>query len=205
MNNSTDERWYTPRAQASTGRSSVQSFGTPRGSENLASTYSESDYYTPRWDSNHQGNSTQSQGILIPPQRAQRYSQMDIPRNDMHEHVESRVSNADADIFSLTRHGRVEEVDSLLLRGIHIDDRDHYGNAILHISCQNGNKKLMKLALRYGANIDICNFKGNTAMHFAYRYGYANTLGSYLQRKGANPTLQNLAGEICTDLGGTER
>ncbi len=106
---------------------------------------------------------------------------------------------------SYARHGRVEEVDSLLLRGVSVDVRDDNGNTILLISCQNGNKRLVKLALRYGADINLCNFKGNTALHFCYRYGYAKTLGSYLKRKGADDQIRNLNGATCEMLGGTER
>jgi len=154
-----DERWYTPRAQASTGRSSVHSYGTPR-SENVPSTSSENDFYTPRWESNDQG--------CIPPRHPQRFSRIDS------EDADSRGPNAissddGSNIFSLTRHGRVEDVDNLLLNGIPVDGRDNFGNTILHIACQNGNKKLLKLALRYGANMNIANFRGNTSLHFAFR------------------------------------
>ena len=107
-------------------------------------------------------------------------------------------------LHSYARHGRVEEVDNLLLRGVPIDIRDDNGNTILLISCQNGNKRLVKLALRYGADMNICNFKGNSALHFCYRYGYAKTLGLYLLRKGADDSIRNLNGETCEDLGGTE-
>ena len=187
-----DERWYTPRAQASTGRSSVHSYGTAR-SENIASTSSDSEFYTPRWESNHQA--------CIPPRHPQRFSRIDS--GDVESRGPNAISSDEGSIFSFTRHGRIEEVDNLLLKGRPVDGRDNFGNTILHIACQNGNNKLMKLALRYGANMNIANFKGNTALHFAYRYGYANTLGDYLQRKGADSTIRNLGGEICTDLGGT--
>mmetsp|Transcript_6084 Transcript_6084/g.11538 ORF Transcript_6084/g.11538 Transcript_6084/m.11538 type:complete len:127 (-) Transcript_6084:1432-1812(-) len=104
--------------------------------------------------------------------------------------------------YSLARHGRVEEVDLLVHQGVPIDARDDFGNTILCISCQNGNKAMMKLALRYGANINIRNFRGNTPLHFCYRYGYANTLGKYLLERGANASLRNLNGELCTDMSG---
>ena len=95
-------------------------------------------------------------------------------------------------------------MDNLLLRGVPVDVRDDNGKSILCVACQNGSKKLVKLALRYGVDINLCNFKGNTALHFCYRYGYAHTLGEYLKRKGADGAIRNLDGSNPEDLGGTE-
>ncbi len=78
----------------------------------------------------------------------------------------------------------MEDVDSLLLSGIPVNVRDDNGNTLLHTAAQNGNKKLIKLALRYGADMNLCNFRGNTALHYCYKYGNAKTLGAYLIRKG---------------------
>ena len=118
-------------------------------------------------------------------------------------YASEEVSRKDIqDIFSFTRHGRVDKVDSLLQRGVNVDTRDENGNTILAVACQNGSKRLVKVALRYGAQINACNFKGNTALHFCYRYGYADTLGEYLIGKGADVEIRN--GDGCTpqDLAG---
>ena len=63
------------------------------------------------------------------------------------------------DIFSYARHNRVEDVEGLLDQGVPVNVRDQYGNTILGISCQNGHKRIMKCALRRGADIDSCNYK----------------------------------------------
>lgn len=94
----------------------------------------------------------------------------------------------------------MKEVEMLLQQGVPIDARDEFGNTILCIACQNGNKNMIKLALRHGADMNICNFKGNTPLHFCFRYGYAKTLGRYLMQKGADASLRNINGELCTDL-----
>lgn len=72
------------------------------------------------------------------------------------------------DIFSFARHGRIEEIERLLTKGIPVDVRDTYGNTILITACQNGNKRVAKAVLRRGADINARNFKGNTPLHYCY-------------------------------------
>ncbi len=95
------------------------------------------------------------------------------------------------DIFSLARHGRYIELESLFLNGIDPDSKDNFGNTILIIAAQNGNKRIAKMALRYGAQINMFNIMGNTALHFCYEYNYID-LAEYLISKGANPNIKNL-------------
>jgi hypothetical protein len=124
------------------------------------------------------------------------------------------------DVFSLTRHNKLTEVEELLDRGVPVNVRDRYGNSILSIACQNGLKKMAKLALRRGADINARNvrphdrlqrpkmmhsltltltyfsqYKGNTPLHFCFTYGYGDTLGAYLTSKGADTTIRNHFGE----------
>ena len=71
---------------------------------------------------------------------------------------EESPSYEEADqIFSLARHNRLEEVEGLLDGGLPVDMLDPYGNTILHVACQNGLKKMAKVALRRGANINAQN------------------------------------------------
>lgn len=53
------------------------------------------------------------------------------------------------DLFSLARHGKADEVNNTLLKGVPVDTRDNNGNTILSIGCQNNSKRIVKLALRY--------------------------------------------------------
>jgi hypothetical protein len=102
-------------------------------------------------------------------------------------------------MFSYTRNGRYDELEALLAAkhtgaaDIDVDARDETGNAMLHVAAQNGNKRILKLALRRGADINSRNNSGNTPLHYAYAYGFEE-LGSYLISKGADDTLQNLEG-----------
>eukprot|EP00957_Ditylum_brightwellii_P173796 13231082-Ditylum_brightwellii.AAC.1 len=73
------------------------------------------------------------------------------------------------DIFSFARHNKVKEVEDLLIRGVPVNATDENGNTILLTGCQNGSKRIAKLALRCGANINACNNRGNTALHFSFK------------------------------------
>eukprot|EP00944_MAST-04C_sp_MAST-4C-sp1_P005003 g5003.t1 len=106
-------------------------------------------------------------------------------------------------VLSAARHGRVQEVGAYLDQGVPVNIRDKFGNTILAIACQNGLKKMAKLALRRGADINSRNYKGNTPLHFCFTYGYGDTLGQYLISKGADPSIKNHQGTTCYEgLGG---
>lgn len=67
------------------------------------------------------------------------------------------------DIFSAARHNRVDSVTYMLDQGVSVNSKDEFGNTILSIACQNGLKRMAKLALRRGANVNSknvsCSFK----------------------------------------------
>jgi hypothetical protein len=98
------------------------------------------------------------------------------------------------DVFSLARHNRYDDVADLLDKGVPVDVQDAFGNTILLIACQNGLKRMAKLALRKGCDINMQNYKGNTALHFCYAYGYGDSLAAYLIDKGADDTIRNADG-----------
>jgi len=100
------------------------------------------------------------------------------------------------DVFSLVRHGRLLEVESVLQRGISPDMADHRGNTLLMIACQNNHKRMCKLIMRSGADLDLQNRAGNTALHYCFVYKYKK-IAEYLTIKGANTTLRNADGLTC--------
>ncbi len=63
------------------------------------------------------------------------------------------------------------------------DMRDYHGNTCLHVAAQNNNKRISKLLLRNGADINAANRQGYTPTSYAFKYGYSQ-LGLYLQSKG---------------------
>tara|TARA_B100000780_G_scaffold205374_1_gene145960 strand:- start:125 stop:631 length:507 start_codon:yes stop_codon:yes gene_type:complete len=127
--------------------------------------------------------------------------------NETNSTNSNNVDSADIrEIFQSTRHGRASEVTRLLDKGVPVNVKDKFGNTILAVACQNGIKKLAKIALRRGADINSRNYKGNTPLHFCYTYGYGDTLGTYLISKGADPDIRNHIGHLCFDgLGGPKK
>jgi ankyrin repeat protein len=96
-------------------------------------------------------------------------------------------------IFSFARHNKYKYLESLFEQGLNPDSKDENGNTILIIAAQNNNKRILKLALRYGAQINMQNIMGNTALHFAKEYQYDNIF-KYLIQKGADPEIKNIKG-----------
>jgi len=92
-------------------------------------------------------------------------------------------------------------VNTILLKGVPVDSRDGNGNTILSVGCQNNSKRIVKLALRYGADMNAVNARGNTALHFCYKYGFGETLGAYLISKGADQTIRNFDGRLPQEEG----
>jgi hypothetical protein len=102
-------------------------------------------------------------------------------------------------IASMCRHGKFSEVEEMMCQPdfrLPIDYQDAHGNTLLHVVCQNGNKRLVKLCLRRAAPINQQNLNGQTPLHFAYGYGYT-ALGEYLIKKGADDSIRNKDGLTC--------
>ena len=72
--------------------------------------------------------------------------------------AECSISDEDLkNLFSLARHGRSKKLKELLDKGVPPDVRDRFGNTVLLVACQNGNKKIAKAVLRKGADINAKN------------------------------------------------
>jgi hypothetical protein len=96
-------------------------------------------------------------------------------------------------VSSLCRHGKYADVEELMNGSdwnVPIDYQDGAGNALIHIAAQNGSKRLVKMCIRRGCNVDIQNLMGQTGLHFAFGYGY-DDLGNYMVSKGANDAIMN--------------
>jgi len=105
------------------------------------------------------------------------------------------------ELMSCARHGHYKEAKALLKSqalaapdGTYgVDTRDEFGNTALMVACQNGQNKVAKMCVRYGADVNAQNGRGNTALHFASAYGFA-ALADWLQRCGARAEVSNVAG-----------
>jgi hypothetical protein len=117
------------------------------------------------------------------------------------------LSNDFKKLCSLCRHSKFTDAEELVNQPdwtVPIDYQDEQGNTLLHIVAQNGNRRLVKLCIRRGANLNLQNLTGQTALHFAYGYGYAE-VGDYLLSKGADDSIRNKDNLTCYEgLGAKE-
>ena len=116
----------------------------------------------------------------------------------MRRRKDFEVDITSVDIFSLARHGHTQELKAILEYGVDPNSKDKTGNTILIVGAQNGNKAVVKLALRHGGLINMTNSMGNTALHFAVEFRYTR-LAHYLLQKGANPDIVNIYGYFAKD------
>uniref|UniRef100_A0A7S3DEF4 Uncharacterized protein n=1 Tax=Palpitomonas bilix TaxID=652834 RepID=A0A7S3DEF4_9EUKA len=106
----------------------------------------------------------------------------------------SKAPNPVEKAFQLIRHGHAQEVQELLdTKKIDIHEPDADGNKLIHASCHAGNKKILKILLRRGADINSVNDLKQTPLHFAIGLNY-KSLSEYLIRKGADLTIRNIYG-----------
>ena len=65
-------------------------------------------------------------------------------------------------LFSWCRHGKYAEIEEFIQspdNTLHIDTRDAAGNTLLLVSAQNGNKRIAKLCMRRGADVNAQNVR----------------------------------------------
>ena len=109
---------------------------------------------------------------------------------------DERISLDVKSVHSLARHNHGKAVERALQCGFPADATDGFGNTLFIVACQNGNKKIAKLAIKYGGDMDRGNLKGNTGLHFLWAYGYESVV-EYFVSKGANPLVKNDYGLTC--------
>lgn len=99
-------------------------------------------------------------------------------------------------VFSFVRHNRYEAVEALVEQDQQVlQAEDEYGNSLLHVACQNKNRRLAKLLLKNGISANIQNKRGNTPLHYCYQYGFTD-LAEYLVSNGADDTVANEDGLV---------
>ena len=102
-------------------------------------------------------------------------------------------------LISYVRHSKYAEIEEAINSPewtLAIDAKDAAGNTLLHIAAQNGNKRVAKLCLRRGANVNEQNLNGQTCLHYCFAYGFEE-LAEYLMDKGADDSLVNADGLTC--------
>ncbi|TYZ59008.1 hypothetical protein PybrP1_009307 [[Pythium] brassicae (nom. inval.)] len=108
-------------------------------------------------------------------------------RVEQREKVTQAVKESEQleEIFSHCRHGKYDEVEL-----------DPMGNTLLSVACQNNNKRIAKLCMRRGADINTQNLNGQSVLHYCHEYGF-HDLMDYLMDKGARDDLVNADGLTC--------
>lgn len=150
----------------------------------------------------HHHTNTNSQSNSHPPQHEEKY---DTPHHRAASLNVPELPNPTTSlggfgmIFSRARHGRLNDVQTALDGGMNVNSRDNMGNTLLHIACQNGNKKLVKMLLRRHADINTANTNGNTSLHFCFMYAYYG-MAEYIMSKGADGALRNQQGQTPKDV-----
>ena len=113
--------------------------------------------------------------------------------------LENKMASDFAELCSFVRHGKYKEVEDKLNEPdwtLPVDYPDAVGNTLLMVCCQNGNKRLSKLCLRRGAELNKQNINGQSCLHYCFGYGFED-LGEYLVQKGADDSMKNADGLTC--------
>jgi len=63
--------------------------------------------------------------------------------------------------------GQEEYVSVLIDAGVDIDEKDHEGNAAIHIACSNGHKNILNCLVFHNADVTAVNNKNCNALHVA--------------------------------------
>jgi len=103
-------------------------------------------------------------------------------------------------VFSFVRHNRYDAVEALIQQDqdiVKATDAKN-GNTLLHVACQNNNRRLTKLLLKNHIEINARNIRGNTALHYCYQYDF-HDLAEYLLAHGADDSILNEDGFVAVD------
>jgi len=90
--------------------------------------------------------------------------------------------------------GNVEVLEFLLANGIDKNERDIQGNsALMWVVASNGSEGLMDALVDHGADVNLQNFVGETALYLSCVHGFVDKV-EYLLENGANPNIETLDG-----------
>jgi len=130
--------------------------------------------------------------LVVPPKPPRVNEDGDIEEDDEFADFERN----DTVVFSFVRHNRYDAVEALIQQEMEILlARDEHGNTLLHIACQNNNRRIAKLLLKNGISVNEQNAHGNTPLHYCSQYGFMQ-LADYLIAHGADDSIPNHMGML---------
>jgi uncharacterized protein len=103
-------------------------------------------------------------------------------------------------LFRATEAGDVEKVQSLLDSGVDINERNKFGSFAINSAAVKNNMTLLRLFIEKGADVNVQNWSGDTALICATKYagGQKETVKLLLEA-GANVELQDEDGKTALD------
>ncbi|XP_028311252.1 protein phosphatase 1 regulatory subunit 27 [Gouania willdenowi] len=100
----------------------------------------------------------------------------------------------------IVRRGDIEQIGRFMrARKVRVDTLFHSGMAALHEAVLTGNMEVVKLLVKYGADVHQRDEDGWTPLHMACSDGYPD-IARYLLSKGASTEAENENGEKPADL-----
>jgi len=90
-------------------------------------------------------------------------------------------------LWQAARHGNVEQLNKYLNEGAEVDwqNEELWGSLPLIAAALNNHVHIVEILIKNGANINLSNRNGNTALHLAATYGRADVI-SLLLANGAD-------------------
>lgn len=138
--------------------------------------------------------------LVVPPKPATYNEDGELIEDDEFADFEKHDNVA----FSFVRHNRYEAIEAIIQQesGI-LEARDEFGNNMLHVACQNDHRRIAKLLLKNGINVNDQNLAGNTPLHYCFQYNFLH-LSDYLIAHGADETIANKKGLLPSQGTGVE-
>jgi len=127
--------------------------------------------------------------LRMPPKPPQMNDDGDLVQDDEFAEFEKD----DSIVFSFVRHNRYESLEALIASDTAVLlSKDESGNNLLHVACQNNSRRIAKLLLKAGINVNEQNKSGNTPLHYCYQYGF-EPMCEYLVAHNADDSIANHA------------
>jgi hypothetical protein len=130
--------------------------------------------------------------LVMPP----RQPEVDEEGNLIEDEEFADFERNDSVAFSFVRHNRYDAVENLIQQNTDIiSAKDPMGNSLLHVACQNNNRRIVKMLVKNGVKVDAQNDAGNTPLHYCCQYGFMQ-LADFLISSGADEAITNQAGYL---------